>query len=383
VKKVLATMMAAGMFAAGAGGLWWGVDPLVPHAAWLLGVGCAMLGYAALQRTYYRSGTPWPSGSNQPQPLRLGWVDYLKAFVGWADSFKRTYVVEPGLYFTGESYDRDAPLLVTSNYLLTVFLVVRRVRAFNARLLVLDTDGINVWCSAGKGRFSRDAIVEQLDRYDREILTADERVTMILPKLSFSGVDLTALRESGIRPVIGPVYAKDLPGYLSNAPLKDRDEDRIVFGLQSRLFTWLPGLLQTLGYSLALVLLLLIASLFFGSRVPVGPVFLITALCATAYPVLFPWIPGSRFAVKGLWLGAAVAAGLVALTWTGRMTLAGLATSALFAAGTSVFFALGYTGNSAVSNYSRVRLEIARFLPVYVLLYAGSLVSFIVGEALQ
>ena len=38
-------------------------------------------------------------------------------------------------------------------------------------------------------------------------------LTLVLPKLSLAGVDLRALRKVRVRPLIGPVYAKDLPAY--------------------------------------------------------------------------------------------------------------------------------------------------------------------------
>ena len=383
MKSLIATLVPIVLLAAGLAGRCLGAGMFEPHAVWLVTAGLVLLAYRVLKRTYYRPGAPWPAISDQPQPLRLDRLDYAKAFISWADAFKRTYAIEPGLYYTGDSYDRDAPLLVTANYLLTVLLVVRRVRAFNARLLVVDTDGINAWCSAGEGRFSGDAILKQLGRYDPELVAGGGRLTLILPKLSFSGVDLGSLRESGIRPVIGPVYAKDLPGYLSNPPLKDRSEDRVIFGLRSRLFTWLPGLLQVLGYSFTLILLLWIAHLLCGSSIPAAGILFLTALLATAYPILFPWLPGSRFAVKGLWLGAGVSAGVAAPAMVGLLPAASLVTALLFTVGSGVFFGLVYTGNSAVSNYSRIRRETAHFLPVYILLYAASLVSFIVTEALS
>ena len=380
MRAILSTLVAGGLVAAGAAGRWWGVGMFEPYAIRLVVVGLVLLGYRILKTTYYRSGMPWPASYGEPEPLRLRWLDYLKAFICWADAFKRTYAVAPGLYYTGSSYDRDAPLLVTANYLLTVLLAVRRVREFNARLLVVDTDGINVWCSAGKGKFSRDTILDQLERYDRSLLSGEDRPTLILPKVSFSGVDLASLRGSGIRPVIGPVYAKDLPQYLSDPPLNDCSEDRVVFGLQSRLFTWLPGLLQTLGYSFTLILLLWIAHLLWGSSIPAVGILLLTVLLATAYPILFPWLPGTRFAVKGLWLGAGVSVGIAALTVAGLLPAARVVTALLFAMGSAVFFSLAYTGNSAVSNYSRIRRETAHFLPLYVLLYIASLVSFIITE---
>jgi hypothetical protein len=72
--------------------------------------------------------------------------------------------------------------------------------------------------------------------------------------------------------------------------------------------------------------------------------------------------------------------GLSALTVFGVIPLADLIMAILFIFATAVFVGLSYTGNSAVSNYSRVRKETARFLPLNVLLYIGSLAAFIMTE---
>ena len=379
MKSTLLTIGAIGLVIAGMSGRWFNTPAFAPYAVWFLGAGLVLLFYVVLRTTYYRSDTAWPLTSNQPRPLHLTWRDYIKVFICWFDAFKKTYAIEPGLYYTGERYDRQTPLLVTANYFLSVFLVVRRIRNFNARLLVIDTDGINVWCSAGKEKFSNEEITKQLDRYDRSLLTDDKRVTLILPKLSLAGVRLRELRKSHIRPVIGPVYAKDLPGYLSQPPYKDCDEDRVVFGLQSRLFTWLPGLVQVVSYSFGIVFVFWIVEQIWKLPVPLG-IIAITAILAGAYPILFPWIPGRRFAVKGLWLAAFTSLVICVLTATGKLVFADLPMALLFTFGTAIFYGLSYTGNSAVSNYSRVRKEIARFLPIYAFLYAGSLAAFIVTE---
>ncbi len=379
MKSILFSIGAIGLVIAGIAGRWFNTPAFAPYAIWFLGAGLVLLFYVVLRSTYYRSDTPWPQASNQPRPLHLTWLDYFKVFICWLDAFKQTYAIEPGLYYTGEQYDRQTPLLVTANYFLSVFLVVRRIRNLNARLLVIDTDGINVWCSAGKERFSNEEITKQLDRYDRSLLTEDKRVSLILPKLSLAGVRLRELRKARIGPVIGPVYARDLPQYLSQPPFQDCDQDRVVFGLQSRLFTWLPGLVQVLGYSFGIVFVFWIVEQIWKLPVPLG-IIAITAILASAYPILFPWIPGRRFAVKGLWLAAFTSLIIFVLSATGKLDFADLPMALLFTFGTAVFYGLTYTGNSAVSNYSRVRKEIARFLPLYAFLYAGSLAAFIVTE---
>lgn len=385
MKRLAWYLGATALTAAGAAGRWLGHPVFAPYAAWFLTLGPLLLGLTALRSTYYRSGSPWPRSCGEPQPLRFTWLDYLKVPVCWFDGFKRTYAVAPGLYYTGSHYDREAPLLVTANYHLTVLLVARRVRAFNARLLIVDTDGINVWCAASKGQLSDTTIRDQLERYDRELLTGDRKLRLILPKLSLAGVRLQALHKAGIHPVIGPIYARDLPAYLSRPPLEDCDDDRVVFGLRMRLFSWLPGLVQYVGYSLAAALVLfglewLCLEWLWEIEVPLSLIPL-TALLGTAYPILFPWIPGHRFAVKGLWLAAMVSLGLGALTAAGWLSLAGLVVAALFVFATALFVGLSYTGNSAVSNYSAVRREIAWFLPLNVVLYLACLAAFIWTEA--
>lgn len=370
---------AVALVVAGAAGSWLQHPVFAPYAVPFLVVGWVMLGLGALRATYYRSGTPWPRSSKDPRPLRLTWLDHLKLPVCWFDAFRRTYAVEPGLYYTGDRYDRETPLLVTANYLLTVVLVARRVRGRNVRLLVVDTDGINVWCAAGKGQLSHDRILEQLERYDRELLTSGRKVRLILPKLSLSGVKLQALHKAKVHPVIGPVYARDLPTYLSSPPYRDCDEDQVIFGLRMRLFTWLPGLAQYVGYSLAAALVLFVLKWLWGVEVPLGLIPL-TALLGTAYPLLFPWLPGHRFAVKGLWLAALVSLGLGILALEDWISPPGFLVAVLFTFATALFVGLSYTGNSAVSCYTAVRREIARFLPLTALLYVACVVAFLWTE---
>jgi len=352
---------------------------LAPEVLFVI-AGAAVLLRELLRLGFHRSGTPWPATSDQPRRLEVGWLDYVKMLVSWVFSFERTYAVEPGLCHLGPGYDRDAPLLVTANYHMSVVLVARRARKAGARLLVVDTDGINVWCSAGKGVFSNAAILAQVQRYDRELLTDGKWVRLVVPKFALSGVDLRGLRDHGIRPVIGPLYAKDLPDYLAQPKLEDRDDDRVVFGLQSRLFTWLPGLVQYVGYATLIVMALMLLGLVWHISAPLGLILMVAAL-GTAYPVLFPWLPGRRFAVKGIVLGVLGSVALGLLVVTKSMDPLTLASAIPFVFAASIFIGLSYTGNSAVSNYSRVRRETAQFLPVNVLLFVASLVSFLsVGE---
>ena len=99
--------------------------------------------------------------------------------------------------------------------------------------------------------------------------------------------------------------------------------------------------------------------------------------------ILFPAIPGARFAVKGLWLAAILTCALLGLSLAGLLSWPGLAIAVPFVFATAVFFGLSYTGNSAVSNYSSVRREIAQFLPLNVALYVTSLILLVINGGQQ
>ena len=381
MKPFLFLIVAICLAAVGIAGVIFEFTAFQAEGPWFLALGLMMVAYLALKRTYYRTGSVWRADSNEPKPLNLTWLDYVKALICWLDSFKRTYAVEPGLYYTGDKYDTDTLLLVTANYHLTLFLVVRRLRRLNVRLLVVDTDSINVWCAAGKGTFCNDAIFEQLNRYEQHLPKDNGRLKLILPKLCLAGVDLPALREAGCDATIGPIYGKDLPAYLSKQPLKDRDADRVLFGLQSRLFTMPPGLLQTLKYGVTLLLALWLVQQIWPFALPVAGVLGLTVVLVIAYPVCFPYLPGKWFAVKGLSLAIVVSAALCALAAGGLVWRGNLITAVLFTLASGMYFGQSYSGNSAVSNATSLRKETAKLLPVYVLLYLASLAAFIIKEA--
>lgn len=290
-----------------------------------------------------------------PLPMEFTPMDYAKALLCWIFLFMRLFVIKPGLYHIGERDDK-APLFVTGNYYLTVFLLARRIRNKKVRLLIVDTKGINVWCAAGKGQFSAQEIIKKAGQCG--LLATEPRLRVVLPKLCLSGVNLTELRQNGIVPIIGPVYAKDVPAFLEEGRLRQRFDEIVDFGLRSRVFTALPTAVQFFFYFLGVY----VVSLGYLSH---SLIWIATGL-AFLYPVLFPWLPGRLFSVKGLSLALFISI-LNFIFHDGGLAELALVTVFIFA--TSVFIGLSYTGNSAVSNYTSVRKETARFLPVVVILY--------------
>ena len=70
--------------------------------------------------------------------------------------------VEPGLYALGQP-DAESPVFVTANYTLSFDALRAALAGRDAYLLVLDTQGINVWCAAGKGTFGTEELVYRIE----------------------------------------------------------------------------------------------------------------------------------------------------------------------------------------------------------------------------
>ncbi len=299
-------------------------------------------------------------------PISFGFWDYLKALIAWLFLFSRTFSVPPGLYYLGQK-EKNSPILVTGNFFLTLFLLTRGLRNSSVRLLVIDTGGINVWCSSGKGTFSAEKIINMVKSY--KLTEEQSRLDIILPKFALSGVKLGDLRKSGINPIIGPLYAEDVPLFLAEDRMKHCREDTVKLGVKHRFFTAVPTSIQFFYNYLGLYVLTL-------GWLPASVIWIAVALAFT-YPILFPYLPGRQFAVKGSIFGVVVAAAMVIfMLFRSGVGLPIITWYAAFIIATAILIGLSYTGNSPVSNYTLVRKEIARYLPVVVVLYAFSLLMY-------
>jgi len=324
-----------------------------------------------------------PGPVPKPRKLTFSWWDYLLAFAEWINAFGNARAIDPGLYFTGSTPDPSAPVLVTGNYHLTVFLLWRTLRGRNVRVLVIDTLGINVWCSSGKGRFCASEILRQVHRCDPADLIHEGHVRLVLPKLSLSGVKLSELRAAGVQPVIGPIYRHDLPRYLDEGTFRDRRDDKYRFDLRDRLFILVPSVVQFSLYMAVPSLLLWGWNHLYPSFPAWTPLAYGLGL-SIPYIVLFPVLPTRQFAVKGLvTAGISLAAlsgwWLLQHTWTPWTFVY----TAVLMASLGLWFGLYFTGNSGVSNYSLVKREIVRWLPVAALGLAGALLLAVVKGGLR
>jgi len=190
--------------------------------------------------------------------------------------------VEPGLRVFG-SPDERSPVFVTANFDLTVKRLTRPLKYLDCYLLVAPTGGINVWCAAKGGNFTAHSIISVI-----KTSRIGERVkhrTLIIPQLAAPGVDARLVRkETGWRCKFGPVYARDIPGYVTNSFKKTDDMRRVKWPLIDRLDAGI-------GVSFSIFLLILVILAIFLRAWLVEFVVLYWGLFFLMYG-LYPLIPG-------------------------------------------------------------------------------------------
>jgi len=154
---------------------------------------------------------------------------------------------------------RDAPVLLTGNFRLTVQRVRRALKGIDAYLLVANSHGINVWCAATGGHLTNHNVISVLKTSGIEALVDHKRV--ILPQLAATGIEGNDIhRKSGWRVVWGPVYATALPEFLGNG-LKKTEQMRMVR------FPWPQRIEMAIAWAFPISLLTLLVMPFWKQGV--------------------------------------------------------------------------------------------------------------------
>lgn len=154
-----------------------------------------------------------------------------------------------GLFKIGNP-GRDAPVLLTCNFRLTVKRVQRALKGINAYLLVANSRGINVWCAATGGLLTNHDVVSVLKTSGVENLVDHRRV--ILPQLAATGIeDKIVHRKTGWQVIWGPVNATSIPAFLSGNMRKTVEMSTVNF-------PWLQRLEMAVAWAFPLSLLSLL-----------------------------------------------------------------------------------------------------------------------------
>ncbi len=286
------------------------------------------------------------------------------------------YIIEPGLYALGNP-DEKTPVLVTANYKMSFDRLRVALPGRNAWILVLDTNGINVWCAAGKGTFGTDELVRRIKSCGLEHIVAHRE--LILPQLSGPGVAAFKVKKlSDFKVIYGPIEAKDLPAFL-DAGLKATPEMRSkTFTIRERTVLVPVELVSTLKWALIILpVFFFLGGLggpagFWSNALNHGLLAMVAVLCAVAAgavltPILLPWLPGRAFSLKGLAMGLVTAIILTAFRAGNFNDLAGrfeILAWFLIIPAIAAYLAMNFTGASTYTSLSGVKKEMKWAVPL-------------------
>lgn len=265
---------------------------------------------------FYRDITPitaeyldTPIGSISSISSELLYKDKLEHFgVMWG--YKRNnYMIKPGIYAIGNPKPSSL-VIVSCNYKLTFDILRKDLRNVDCWLLILETNGVNVWCASGKGTFGTEELIRRIRKVKLESLV-NHRV-LILPQLGASGVDVSKLKkETGFRGIFGPIRSEDIEDYIKNKFKASKEMRNVKFTISDRAKLTPLSFVQNIKYYfVALVIILLMnviggtVSLGIGELIKITiiqsiPMLLATVVAAMIFPIALPVIPFKSFALKG------------------------------------------------------------------------------------
>ena len=291
---------------------------------------------------------------------------------------RMNYAVEPGLYALNRPTDQS-PVLVTANYKMSFDSLRQALGDRDAWILVLDTDGINVWCAAGKGTFGTDELVARIKSSGLEQIVAHRR--LILPQLSGPGIAAFKVKKlSGFKAVYGPIRTMDLKAFFENGLKATPAMRRKSFPLWERIVLIPVELVAALKPAVFVLAFFFVLGGFGGpgdfwtNALNYGlfaVIALATAILSGAIltPILLPYLPGRAFALKGFILGLLAAVILAFFRnvdfapWSGRLEI--MAWFFLVPAVTA-FLAMNFTGSSTYTSLSGVKKEMRWAVPLQI-----------------
>jgi hypothetical protein len=291
--------------------------------------------------------------------------------------------VAPGLYAIGDPTS-DSPVFVTANYTLSFDAIRSTLDGVDGYILVLDTEGINVWCAAGKGTFGTDELVHRIE--ETNLLEVVNHRVVILPQLGAPGVAAHEVKKrSKFKVEYGPVRASDLPEYLKTRQATP-EMRRVRFSLLDRAVL-VP---VDFGYGLPAILWML-GAMFVTSWLGVdyasrmSGAFLVAILSGIVlFPLLLPWLPTRDFVTQGFFLGSLVTLPFVVMLFTSdsaglewhRVGIA-LAYFLTWPAVTA-YVSFNFTGATTFTSRSGVRREINKYIPTMVRMFIIGIVLLVV-----
>lgn len=317
-----------------------------------------------------------PTGDVPKISSNLNWSDHWGSIKARWGVGRMHYTVDPGLYALGEPNDQS-PVLVTANYKMSFDRLRETLSNRHVWILVLDTNGINVWCAAGKGTFGTDELVRRIEFSQLNRVVSHRE--LILPQLAGPGVAAYKVKKRiGFKVIFGPIQAADLPKFLKTGMKATPEMRRKTFTIYERVILIPVELVSALKWSL---LILPVFFLLGGLGAPYGfwqgvlsdglfaVLNLLGALLAGAVltPILLPWLPGRAFSQKGLIMGLITTLFVTlfgAFYLNIRQNYMNILAWFFLTPALSAYLAMNFTGASTYTSLSGVKKEMRWAVPL-------------------
>jgi hypothetical protein len=340
-------------------------------------------------------GTSGPGSPRMSQAFVIGSVStplgvtpQIASILTWQDRWgtikarfgvgRMDYSIDPGLYALGNP-DSDSPVFVSANYKMSFDILRSSLAGKSGWILALDTDGINVWCAAGKGTFGTDELVRRIEATGLKEVVGHRR--LIVPQLAGPGVSAHQVKKrSGFTVHYGPISAQDLPAYLESGLKTKPEMRRKTFMLKERVVLIPVELVEALKpTALILPVLFFLGGLgsygdFWSGALRDGlfaVIAFLSALIAGAVlnAIFLPYLPGKAFSTKGFFIGTLMAFVVLYLrgfNWhTGRGAIEAVSWLLIIPA-VAAYLAMNFTGCSTFTSLSGVRKEMRWALPLQI-----------------
>jgi hypothetical protein len=262
--------------------------------------------------------------------------------------------------------NNESPVFVSANYKLTFDTLRKNLDRLDCWLLILDTNGINAWCAAGKGTFGTDELIERIESSELSKYVSHKK--LVLPQLGATGVAAHEVKSrSGYDVNYGPVRAEDIKTYIHDGYKATKEMRTVKFTMWDRLVLTPMEIIPAMKIALPVFGVMLFANTFinrpFGKQDFAGYLGSIFA-GGVVTPALLPYIPGKAFSWKGWLAGVGVTAGIIGMTskFKRGSRLLSIGHLLLFPA-LSSYLAMNFTGASTYTSPSGVNKEMKKALP--------------------
>jgi hypothetical protein len=308
-------------------------------------------------------------------------ADHWDHFLARMGVNRMSHIIQPGLYALGHP-SPDSPVFVTANYTLSFDALRSSLQNLDSYIMVLDTEGVNVWCAAGWGTFGTSEVVERIAATSLGMVVRHRK--LMLPQLSASGVSAFEVKRlSGFTIEFGPIMASDIPEFMNKHKVTS-EMRKVRFNLKDRLVL-IPVEIK------AILLPMIIAALIFyflGGILSMAALLVSLFAGIALFPALLPWIPTKDFSSKGLLLGISVALPFTLSIFVNSQTsilwmkLMQASIPLLMMAPVTSYLALNFTGSTPFTSRSGVKREIFKYIPFLAIIFGAgialNLITFLI-----